>query len=462
MRTRARSSAFGAATLLPLVSVAALAGQARLDPKTLTQDELFSHTTVWNAHLSFTPGEWKAIEPTIRPPSGKPAATGEWLHGNPGERNGWRTVQFGIHFTFAHADLTFEGMPFKDIAARYKGSATYSPRSIAAGKNSLKLDLNKFVKGQKLAGVSTLNFHNAIADPSWLNEVLAYRLYRDAGVPAPRTAYVRVHLTVPGTYDRRYSGLYVLVENIDSNFVRARFPTDEGAVLKPVSVNLFSDLGDVWDDRYHQTYDPKTDLTDAEKARIIAFCRLVTHATDADFSARIAGFVDLDQFSRYFAVVAWLNNWDSILDRGQNFYMWLNPATGKFLFIPWDQDHSFGYFGAQPSGSHTTGDVRKPWPNHVRFLERMMAVPALRAMYLDRMREFSRTIFQPARFSAEVAELAPILRPLARLDPPKPAGTQRFVAMDPMEAFETIVAGKAGLLPFTIERARNVQQQLGQ
>ena len=49
-----------------------------------------------------------------------------------------------------------------------------------------------------------------------MNEVLAYRLYRDAGVPAPRTSYVRVSITVPGLYDRAYTGLYILVENVDS------------------------------------------------------------------------------------------------------------------------------------------------------------------------------------------------------------------------------------------------------
>ena len=54
-------------------------------------------------------------------------------------------------------------MRFKDVGVRFKGNATYSPRSIAADKNSYKVDLNKYVKGQKLAGVSTLNFHNSIA-----------------------------------------------------------------------------------------------------------------------------------------------------------------------------------------------------------------------------------------------------------------------------------------------------------
>jgi CotH kinase protein len=64
---------------------------------------------------------------------------------------------------------------FDDVAVRYKGNGTYNtvPKF---GKPSFKIDLNKYVKGQKLAGVSTLNLHSNITDASWMNEVLAYRL----------------------------------------------------------------------------------------------------------------------------------------------------------------------------------------------------------------------------------------------------------------------------------------------
>ena len=75
-------------------------------------------------------------------------------------------------------------------------------------KRSLTIDLNHFVKGQKLAGMAQLNLHNSVRDPSFMNEAVAYRLFRDGGVPASRTAYARVLLTVPGKYDRKYLGLY--------------------------------------------------------------------------------------------------------------------------------------------------------------------------------------------------------------------------------------------------------------
>jgi hypothetical protein len=244
-----------------------------------TQADLFQPTKIWDAHLTFALDQWKGLEPRQFPASGTGTRPdGEtWLLASDGLRNGWTTAK-GLEFNYVRATLELGGMRFTDVAVRYKGNATYSPRSIAAVKNSYKIDLNKYVKGQKLAGLSTINFHNSIADPGWMNEVLAYRLYRDAGVPAPRTAFVRVTLTVPGLYDRKYTGLYVIVENVDSNFVQAHFKSDAGTVLKPVTVKPFSDLGSDWA-RYAQTYDPKTDLTDAEKQRIIEFCKLVTNGS---------------------------------------------------------------------------------------------------------------------------------------------------------------------------------------
>src|SRR5438093_9000414 len=109
-------------------------------------------------------------------------------------------------------------------------------------KRSLKLDLNRHVRGQKLAGVSKLNLHNNVTDASWMNEVLSHRLYRDAGVPAPRTAYARVYVTVPGKFDRQYLGLYSLVEDVDRLFATSHFGTRRGALFKPVTPSLFTYL----------------------------------------------------------------------------------------------------------------------------------------------------------------------------------------------------------------------------
>jgi spore coat protein H len=330
------------------------------------------------------------------------------LQGTAGKRNGLATM-LGVEFDYVKADLEFEGKKLTNVAVRYKGNGTWM-QSQGSIKRSMKVDLNEFVKGQKIRGVSKLNFHNAVTDASWMNEVLSHRLYRDAGIAAPGTAYARVYVTVPGKYDKQYLGLYSLVENIDDNFTEDRFGTKKGAIFKPVTPELFADLGDDWV-KYQQTYDPKDDPTPADRQRVIDFCKLVTHASDEEFAAKMPEFLDVEQFARYMAATVWLSTLDSILSIGQNYYVHLNPESRKFEFIPWDLDHSFGQFflmGSQEQRNELS--IHKPWRGRNRFLERVYQVEAFKKPYLARLKEINETIGRPERITKQVDEIAGSIR----------------------------------------------------
>jgi len=125
---------------------------------------------------------------------GRPAGS-DFLTGPEGGHNGFLAAR-GLTFDWAHADLTIEGKRFADIGVRYKGNGTFS-NSSGQGKISMKLHLNKYVKGQKLAGLSMLI--SQTTSPTRMDERrMAYKLFRDAGVPAPRVSYARVYITVTG------------------------------------------------------------------------------------------------------------------------------------------------------------------------------------------------------------------------------------------------------------------------
>lgn len=231
--------------------------------------QLFKQTTVWNLHLKFTAVQWDAMDPKgngfehggatrmgadelaaalasalmkagdlnhdgilskdefsgvgekwfrdwdiaktgalrseqIR--TGMSLATGltdSRLQGPPGARNGLASAA-GIEFVYVHADLEFQGQTIKDVGVRYKGNGTWMNQP--GNKHSMKVDINHFKHLQKFAGIAKLNLHNNIIDPSFMNEVLSHKLYRDAGVPAPRTAYARVYVTVGGGASMSISG----------------------------------------------------------------------------------------------------------------------------------------------------------------------------------------------------------------------------------------------------------------
>jgi hypothetical protein len=265
-----------------------------------------------------------------------------------------------------------------------------------------------------------------------MNEVLSHRLFRDAGVPAPRTAYARVYITVPGTYAKQYVGLYSLVEDVDKYFAQENFGGRKGAIFKPVTPNLFAYLGDDWK-TYHQTYDPKTDLTEEQQQRVIDFCKIVTQADDAQFAAKLGDFLDLDEFARFMVVTVWLSNLDSILGPGQNYYVYLHPKTRRFEFLPWDLDHSFGQFGMVGSQDLRENlSIHRPWRGENRFLERVFKVKSFKQIYLAKLDEFSKTIFTPTRFHQQVNELTPLLRPSVQQE-----------SDEKLERFDKVVAGES-------------------
>lgn len=461
-------SAFTGAILISAAEVAK-------KPAMKTAD-LYKATNVWTAHFTFTPEEWKEMKPTQTAGVGRrqdgPGAGGMNLLGPEGGRNGLAAAR-GFQFEYVRANLEFAGQHFTNVAVRYKGNGTYI-RSQNTLKRPLKADLNGFVKGQKLADISKLNFHNNVADPGWMNESLSYRFYREAGVPAPRNAYAKVYLTVPGIHDRTYLGLYSLMEDVDNAFAQDRFGTKKGAIFKPVTRELFSYLGDDWT-KYQQIYDAKTDLTKAQKQRVIDFGKLMSGADDVQFATELGGFLDLEAFARFMAVTVCLSTFDGLLDNGQNFYVYLHPESNRFQFIPWDLDHSFGQFtrvGTQEQREQLS--IKRPWPGENRFLDRVFKVEAFQKLYRARLEEFSKTLFKPERFHKQVDELAVALR-----DAVDEESADKLTQFDKVVAGGTVANGRGGpagragrgggvlafdltkpIKPFVTVRAQSVADQL--
>ena len=375
------------------------------------------------------------------------------LVGAEGKRNGVAGMM-GIEFEFVRASLDVNGQSFPEVAVRYKGNGTYlgSMRSL---KRPLKVDIDKHDPKATLAGVSTLNLHNSVSDASWMNDTLAHRFFRDAGVPSPRTGYAKVRLTVQGVHDNRLLGLYEMVEDVDFRFTKQRFGVDGGALFKPSTPELFAYRGDNWK-RYQQMYDPKGKPTEAQTRRVIDLCKLVTLGSDSEFAKQIGGFIDLTALAHYMAALVCVTDLDGILGPGQNLYLFLHPKTGQFHFIPWDYDQSFGQFGMRGTQEQREQlSIAKPWQGENRFLERIFRLPQFQTAYRAKLRTLSATLFTPQRIGAQVDQLAKLLRPavaeeskelLARFDasvagkglPPNgPWGA----AIKPVKAFLPIRAG---------------------
>jgi hypothetical protein len=250
-------------------------------------------------------------------------------------------------------------------------------------------------------------------------------------------------------------------EAVDKQFAGRHFGTKRGAIFKPVTPSLFTDLGADWA-AYNQIYDPKGGLYDEQKKAVMELSRFVTQAEDANFAARIGEFIDLPEFARFMAVMVYLSDLDGILGPGQNLFLHLHPKNQQFQFIPWDQDHSWGQFNRASQEQRDKLSIHRPWQGENFFLERMFKVEAFKKLYLARLEEFSKTIFKPERLARQVDEIAAVIRPAVREESEsKLARFDRLVAGEFLSAPGPFGGGQIKpIKPFTKVRTESVIDQL--
>ena len=431
-------------------------------------EQLYRTTNIWPVHLTFTREQWKALKPKrVGVLANFILPDNRVLLRNPEARRSGLLGVLGYEYDWSHAECAFGQIPFTNVAARVKGNIASLLR-----KRPFKLDLNKFAPGQKLGGLDELTFDNLVFDNSCISEALAYEFFRDGGVPAPRTTYAWLSVSVAKQWDRKPFGLYLMEEVVDDEFAAERFGSRKTPLFKPSTYKLFEYLGDDWS-AYAPSYDLKTEATPEQRQRVVELARLVTSASDQEFAERVGGFLDLDEFARFLAGQVLLPNYDSILTTGQNFYLYLDPRSNKLGFIPWDLDAAWGNFWVGTKAEQQDASIWRPWVGENRFLERVMAVAEFRRIYRAHLEDFLARLYVPERLNQRIDAIAAAIRdPIAAesayrlnkfeqtvgLKPVAPARTWQTGINYPLPVHDFIPA--SDLKKFIAGRARSVRSQL--
>jgi hypothetical protein len=422
MRCLVGRSAWSSLVGIPILVMAVAAAPAIAEPR----DEFWSIEEIRTFHVTVGESDWQRMVPSPRP-----SRWAAFFAGNrraPGTRPATQPAQqqqpdddddeppqrlqpaerlpYGTQLPYVFAEADFEGAKYADIGLRFKGNSSY-----ALARNSIKkpfkLDFNRYLEDgtfREAGGVTILNFNNNAMDPSQLRESLAYKLFRDAGVPAPRTTFARVYFTVPGVHDRTYVGLYTVIEEVNDEFLKHHFDSKKGLLLKPEGVSGFKYHGDEWR-HYHGRYDPRN--ANAKNARRFAeFVKLVDKADDDEFRRRIGDLLALDAFARFLAVNVVLSNTDSILGTSHNYYIYLDPKSDKVHFIPWDLNLSMGSFMMAGSVEQQADlSIDEPHAEHSNLVRRLLALDDFRARYRGHVKRIVEHHFTVERMTAEVARL---------------------------------------------------------
>ena len=224
-------------------------------------------------------------------------------------------------YEYVNADVTIDGVKFEKVGLRKKGFIG----SQSSSRPSLKIKLNHTDKEQAIGGLTKLTMNNNKQDGSIVSQYMGYAVFNQAGSPAPRCAFAKV------TVNGKNIGIYSHVESVRKPLLARGFGNDAGTLYEGTVVDFYED----WEGSLeHKRGDDKPGR---EKIR-----QLIQLLESEEASEEAIGrLVDLDSFYRFWAIEGLLGFWDGYSGNANNFFIYLNPKTDRFHFIPWGADALF-------------------------------------------------------------------------------------------------------------------------
>ena len=325
----------------------------------------------------------------------------------------------GVDHKYVKADIEIDGETVQNVGIRHKGNGTYIG-GLMSDRYSFKIDFNEYVEGQEFRGMTKINLNSNLFDPSLMREALSYDLFRDAKIPASRIGYARVYLTISDETKREIKrepiGLFTLVEQKDKRFLRRNYGSSKGLLMKPSTFGLFRYLGEEWAE-YQIGFVPKTDPTEEQKKRVMEFAWLIHEADFDEFKKRYEEYLDVDQYLRFLACNVILSNLDSFLSGSQNHYIYLEPESRKFQFLPWDMDISFGAFTmmGDPNARRRLS-IDRPVQDKRPIIDRVLQVSGNKEKYHAYIKEYTNTIFDESVMLKKIELVGSFVRPMVNLN----------------------------------------------
>ena len=281
--------------------------------------------------------------------------------------------------------VTINGVLFDSVGVKYKGNSTYDARQT---KNPFHIELDTY-KDQKYENYTDIKLSNAAKDPSFIREVLSYKLLRKY-MDAPLSNYANVYV------NGQLIGLYSNSESISKKFVDDRFGSKTNTFVKcnppdgagPGTTNLPNLVYKGNDSsQYYSAYELKSDTGWDE---LIDLCDTLKNNI-----ADIEKILDVDRALWMLAFDNVLVNLDSYIGGfAQNYYLYRDD-NGRFIPIVWDLNESFGTFSMSGSGNlnNTSSTQRLDHLLHLNdasypLVSQLLNVPTYKKMYLAHCKTF--------------------------------------------------------------------------
>jgi spore coat protein H len=252
----------------------------------------------------------------------------QWIYNNPHSNIEWRAS-----FVFDNGNIHDS---IVEVGFRLRGNT-----SRQSAKKSFKVSFNTYQKGRKYYGLEKMNLNGEHNDPSVTRAKLCWDLARSLEIPAPRSNHVRVFI------NGNYFGLYLNVEHIDDEFVQSRYGTQYGNLYKclyPADLKYLGTNPNLYkyESGGRRAYDLKTNRAYDDYTDLSEFIQILNNTPIGLLPCELERVFNVQDYIKVLAFDVFIANWDGYIYNKNNFYLYKNPESGRFEYIPYDLDNTFG------------------------------------------------------------------------------------------------------------------------
>lgn len=174
-------------------------------------------------------------------------------------------------------------------------------------------------------GMKKWHFDNSAEDPTYLNAWLGSWFFESAGIPCPRVGHALVAL------NGRSLGWYVLQESFDELFLARCFQEGSGGLYEPGPGH------DV-----NERLDRKNGRRAPSEPSLAALAHAAFEPALDQRWERLGEVLDRDRFLSFMAMEILTGHRDGYSMARNNFRIYADPLTHRFVFLPQGMDQLFG------------------------------------------------------------------------------------------------------------------------
>ena len=328
---------------------------------------------------------------------------------------------------YVPATFHWRNIRLENVGVRYKGNSSSQPRQ--SHKRGYLIKVSEFKKGTRFLNLRRIALDNGVQFGSLFSEPIVTDILRDLNVPSSRCNYAKLFI------NDDYQGVYGNVERIDESFIEWHFGSKKGPLFKVNMPGPGANFSYAGDDptQYKKGFEAKNKAAEKSFDELIDLIREIDKGDKSNYEQTLNKHLMFEHFLKTTAVMLFAGCFDQLTGwNPHNYYLYRNPKTDRWSYIPWDLDVGFAdhAFGRMPviDGWHAAWPIPGGPPKPI--LENIVTNPNLLKKYRETASFILEKYFKPDQLHSKIDKLYALIKkdlvkdpyPAKRITNPRDAG----------------------------------------